>query len=88
MRTCKKFTYPFYAFSEYFLISMYVHVRIFLLASPHVRVFQLTLNGCIYAFKRRSKLSLESVLCYQWTIPQLDKVLNWKTILAQLERAS
>ena len=23
-----------------------------------------------------------------WTIPQLDKVLNWKTILAQLERAS
>ena len=24
----------------------------------------------------------------QWTIPQLDKVLNWKTILAQLERAS
>ena len=24
----------------------------------------------------------------KWTIPQLDKVLNWKTILAQLERAS
>ena len=24
----------------------------------------------------------------EWTIPQLDKVLNWKTILAQLERAS
>ena len=24
----------------------------------------------------------------QWTIPQLDKVLNSKTILAQLERAS
>ena len=24
----------------------------------------------------------------QWTIPLLDKVLNWKTILAQLKRAS
>ena len=24
----------------------------------------------------------------QWTIPQLDKVLNWKRIVAQLERAS
>ena len=24
----------------------------------------------------------------QWTIPQLDKLLNLKTILAQLERAS
>ena len=24
----------------------------------------------------------------QWTIPQLDKLSNWKTILAQLERAS
>ena len=24
----------------------------------------------------------------QWTIPQLDKLSNWKMILAQLERAS
>ena len=23
----------------------------------------------------------------KWTIPQLDKLSNWKTILAQLERA-
>ena len=25
---------------------------------------------------------------HEWTIPQLDKLLNSKTILAQLERAS
>ena len=26
--------------------------------------------------------------CSKWTIPQLDKLLNSKTILPQLERAS
>ena len=31
---------------------------------------------------------LVNVVDTHWTIPQLDKVLNWKTILAQLERAS
>ena len=31
---------------------------------------------------------LVNVVDTHWTIPQLDKVLNWKTILARLERAS
>ena len=37
-------------------------------------------------------LELKHIYCYysnskQWTIPQLDKLVNSKTILAQLERA-
>ena len=34
------------------------------------------------------KITLDTTLYMQWAIPQLDKLLNSKTILAQLERAS
>ena len=32
--------------------------------------------------------ALSIYIFVQWTIPQLDKLSDWKTILAQLERAS
>ena len=34
------------------------------------------------------KIELYTKQMFQWTIPQLDKLSNWKTIFPQLERAS
>ena len=47
----------------------------------------LTWSQCLAMYSLNLRLPVFRVP-KEWTIPQLDKVLNWKTILAQLERAS
>ena len=51
-------------------------------------MYQNNSNPNLRVINKTDRIVKKFVSKFKWTIPQLDKLLNSKTILAQLERAS